>query len=119
MTFSYSYENEPEIYKVRLLINDVDSNSPVFQDAEIEAFLDLYDGATLLAAAEAIDTNADNEVLASKVLKTQDLTTDGAKLADALRKRAASLREQYEATDGGYFEIVDMVDPFAIELAEG
>jgi hypothetical protein len=31
------------------------------------------------------------------VLRTQDLSTDGAKVADALRKRAAALREQVVA----------------------
>jgi hypothetical protein len=72
------------------------------------AFLDLEGGNVKLAAAQAIDTNADNEALASKVLRTQDLSTDGAKVADALRKRAAALREQVLAEDDGYFDIVDL-----------
>lgn len=98
--------------KVRLLLNDVDETALVFTDPEIAAFLALEGGSIKLAAAQAIDTNADNEALASKVLKTQDLTTDGAKVADALRKRAAALRAQAveeagETEDGFYFGIVE------------
>jgi hypothetical protein len=98
--------------KVRLLLNDVDENTPVFSDDEITAFLALEGGNVKLAAAQAIDTNADNEALASKVLKTQDLSTDGAKIADALRKRAAALRAQVadeaeDSDDGFFFGIVE------------
>lgn len=100
--------------QVRLLLNDVDDESPeglVFSDAEITAFLAIEGGQVKLAAAQAIDTNASNEALASKVLRDHQLSTDGAKLADALRKHAAALRAQHQAAvddaDDGYFEIVD------------
>lgn len=97
-----------DIDRIRLLLNDVDEETAVFQDEELQAFLDMEGGAVKLAAAQAIDTNADNEALASKVLRTQDLTTDGAKLAQALHQRAQRLREQHEAeVDGvGAFEII-------------
>lgn len=105
-----------DLGKVRLLLNDVDEANEVFTDDEVEAFLDLEGGSVKLAAAQAIDTNADNEALASKVLRTQDLTTDGAKIADALRKRAAALRAQAAdeadaAEDGFYFGIIDAEGP--------
>lgn len=110
--------NDPEVASqirlVRLLLNDVaaaDSGERVFSDVDIVDFLTLEGWNTKRAAAQAIDTNADNEALASKVLRTQDLSTDGAKVADALRKRAAALRDQAdreddESDDGAYFEIV-------------
>ena len=107
-----------DIGKVRLLLNDTDdanvNGGLVFTDLEIQAFLDLEGGAIKLAAAQAIDTNASNEALASKVIKSQDLMTDGAKLADALRKHAAVLRDQhYQALDDDFaFEVVDF-DPYA------
>src|SRR5688500_16470123 len=93
--------------QVRPLVNDV--GAPwVFTDEEITAFLALEGDNVKRAAAQAIDTNADNEALASKVLRSQDLTTDGAKTAEALRKRAAALRAQADADDdtlgGDYFE---------------
>jgi len=97
--------------KVRLLLNDVDEQSLVFSDDEIEAFLELEGDSVKRAAAQAIDTNASNEVLASKVLRTQDLSTDGAKVADALRKHADRLREQAAAEDedgdGFFFGVVE------------
>jgi hypothetical protein len=111
MTFTYDVTTDPG--KVRLLLNDVDEATSVFDDAEIEAFLALEGDSVKRAAAQAIDTNATNEALASKVIKDHDLTTDGAKLADAMRKHAASLRTQAdqddEAADAG-FDLVSVVD---------
>lgn len=108
MAFTYDLTTDPG--RVRLLLNDVESSTAVFNDEEIEAFLALEGGSVKLAAAQAIDTNADNEVLASKVLRTQDLQTDGAKLSEALRARAKALRAQHEAEtdseDEGFFEVI-------------
>lgn len=107
-----------DIGKVRLLLNDTDdagvNGGFVFSDAEIQAFLNMEGGAVKLAAATAIDVNASNELLASKVLKTPTVTTDGAKLADALRRQATTLREQhYQQLDDDFaFEVVDF-DPYA------
>lgn len=101
---------------VRFLVNDVrlaDVTGNVFTDPEIDGYLDLEGGNVKRAAAQAIDTIADNEALASKVLKDHTLTTDGAKVADALRKRAASLRAQAAEEDedaGFYFGVVDILD---------
>lgn len=99
------------IRQVRLLLNDVDPAEQVFTDEDVTDFLDLESGHVKLAAAQAIDTNASNEVLASKVLRSQDWQTDGAKAADALRKHAQALREQHANAvadeDDGWFEVVD------------
>ncbi|WP_193613157.1 hypothetical protein [Nocardioides lijunqiniae] len=99
--------------QVRLLLNDIDEGDFVFEDEEIAAFLLIEGDHVKLAAAQAIDTNASNEALASKVLKDHQLSTDGAKLADALRKHAAALREQHQAAvddaDEGYFDVIDIL----------
>jgi hypothetical protein len=96
---------------VRLLISDTNDASPVFTDAEISAFITLAGSNVRLAAAEALDTLASNEVMVSKVIKTQDLQTDGAKVAAELRARATTLREQaanYDATGAVFaFDIAD------------
>ncbi len=108
---AYTYESEDR-RRVRLLINDVVTTSPetvVFTEAEIDRFLAVEDGDIKLAAAQALDTIADNEALVSKAIATQDLKTDGPKVAEALRKRAAALRAQ--ADDDGYFDVVTMNDP--------
>lgn len=94
---------------VRFLINDLNPADPaaqVFTDTEIAGFLQLEDGNVKLAAAQAIDVIADNEALTSKVIRTKGgISTDGAKVADALRRRAATLREQAD-TETGSFELV-------------
>lgn len=102
---------------VRFLVNDplLGDGTPVFSVDEIDGYLALEGGNVKRAAAQAIDTIADNEALASKVLKDHSLTTDGAKIADALRKRAATLRAQADAEaeeseDGFYFGVVDLLD---------
>lgn len=94
--------------RVRLLLNDIDEGSFVFTDDELDALLDL-EGGVKLAAAQAIDTNATNLVLASRVLRTQDLSTDGAKVADAMRAHADRLRVQAAEDDGDgfYFGIIE------------
>lgn len=106
--------------KVRVLANDYWPTEPerqVFSDDEIAAFLDLESGSIKLAAAQAVDTIADNEALVSKVIKTQGgVSTDGAKVADALRKRADSLRTQALSDDDldGFFEVVDFETPWCL-----
>lgn len=79
------------IGRVRLLVNDT-TDSPVFSDAEIAAFLELEGANVKLAAAQALDTIADDEALTSKVIRSQDLATDGAAVAEGLRQRAQQLR---------------------------
>jgi hypothetical protein len=94
---------------VRFLVNDArlnDDTGNVFSDEEIDAYLALEGGNVKLAAAQALDTIADNEALASKVLKDHQLSTDGAKVADAIRKRAASLRAQAADEGEGFFDLV-------------
>ena len=121
---STPYDLDP-IGMVRLLANDTaDAEDTLFSDDEIVAFLALEGGVVKLAAAQAIDTIADNEALLSKAIRTQDLETDGPKVADALRKRAAALRaqadtEEAKADDAGFFDIVPLNGPgCAPELAE-
>lgn len=107
-----------DVGKVRLLLNDVDETRLVFSDDEIQAFLDIEGSSVKLAAATAIDVNASNEALASKVLRTQDLSTDGAKVAAALREHAARLRAQADDEDGFYFGVVEYDYTDVDELAE-
>jgi hypothetical protein len=107
-----SYDVTTDIGKTRLLVNDV-ADPWVFTDTEIQAFLDLEDGSIKRAAATAIDTNAGNEALASKLITSQDITVNGPALAVAMHQLAESLREQALAGDDeGYFEIITPCDPY-------
>lgn len=105
----YTYDPATPEGQVRLLVCDV-AEPWVFTDAEVAAFLSLEGDSVKRAAALAIDANATNEVLVSKVIRDQDVSTDGAKAAEALRKLAQALRDQADkvddAADGGFFDIV-------------
>lgn len=101
------------VAQVRLLINDPSGPTQTFSAVEINGFLTLEGGDVKLAAAQAIDTIADNEVLLLKVIKDHQLSTDGAKVADSLRKRSAALREQAavaaeESGAGFFFDVIDL-----------
>ncbi len=101
--------------QVRLLIPDTDTTAFVFVDDEITAFLALELGNVFRAAALAIETIATNEALVLKVIDTLDVKTDGARLSDALLKRATQLRARADETpeedDDGDFAVAEFADP--------
>ncbi|MER5420335.1 hypothetical protein [Streptosporangium roseum] len=99
--------------RVRLLAADTDEANLLLNDPQIEAFLAM-EGSVKLAAAQALDTIASSEALVSKVIKTQDISTDGVKVAAELRARATELRRQVNEGDGDDsvgFDVVDF-DPW-------
>lgn len=104
--------------QVRLLIADPAGEDSLFSDHDILGFLAINDDVVLLAAADALDAIATSEVLISKVIRTQDRQTDGAKVADAIRKHATSLRARWQAQtmdEESFF----MVSPGPSGRAEG
>lgn len=106
MPTTYTYDPGTDAGLVRLLVNDV-AAPWVFTDQEISGLLTLEGGSVKRAAAQAIDANAGNELLASKVITTQDVSTDGAKLAAAMHALAEGLRAQADTDEGeGFFEFV-------------
>lgn len=104
--------------RIRLLIADTDPAYRLFRVDELQDFLDMEGGSYKLAAATALEVVARSEALKSKVIRSQDLSTDGAKLAAELRASAAELRRQVDAgegaEDGGGFEVADFTDPRAL-----
>jgi len=115
-----TYDVTTDVGKVRLLLNDI-ADPWVFTDTEVQAFLDLEHGSIKLAAAQAIDANATNQALASKVIRDHELTTDGAKLADAMRRHADALRAQValeleDSEDGFFFGVVSLDSQCGPEL---
>lgn len=97
------------IGQVRVLIPDLRKledlrdlrNEPryLFTDDEILAFLAVNNGNVKRAAADACDAIGMDKALQLLVLKTDDKQTDGAKLLDAIVKRARTLREQAREDD--------------------
>jgi len=121
-----AHDYETEIGKVRLLIPDVDEDTQIFDDNQIAAYISMARHENIFrAAALAVEAIAGSEVMVSKVIRTQDLSTDGAKVSDALLRRAEALRKRGDEDDdedgsGAFFDIVPfnrtLSDP---ELVEG
>lgn len=107
-----TYDVATPLGRVRLLISDTDTAAATFDDAELATFLEMAGQSILVAAADALETIATNEALVLKVLRSQDLQTDGASLSKELRARADALRARAATTvvdvadDDGGFAIV-------------
>lgn len=89
-----AYNPSTPLGLVRLLIADLNHADPLFSDADLLAVLATESGNVKLAAATALEIIARSEVLISKKITTQDLSTDGPAVAAELRAQAKSLRDQ-------------------------
>ena len=102
--------------KVRLLITDTSDvvADRLFNDDQLDAFLELGDGNVHRTAAQALRVIAASEVLVGKVIRTQAGTsTDGAKVSAELRALAAEYDTQAglddaASEDASLFEIVPL-----------
>lgn len=99
---------------IRTLIPDTETvfdGTTLFTDTEIGHYYTAGRGSVLRAAGFAVLAIATSEAIISKVIRTQDLQTNGATLAEALRKQAETFFKRADAEDaidgGFYFEIVD------------
>lgn len=109
---AFTFDSTTDRGRVRLLIGDIRSDiagSPIFQDGEIDAFLEIEGGTVKLAAALAAETIAFNEALVQKkiTLLGGHLETDGPATAAALRASAKAWREQEDSS--GAFDIAEQV----------
>jgi len=102
------------IEQVRLLIPDTEAvfdGTTLFTDDDLDGYLEIAAGSALRAAGYAILAIANSEAMISKVIRSQDLSTDGSKVADALRATVRVLfaradREENKA-DEFYYNVVD------------
>lgn len=83
-----------DIGKVRLLIFDRNVSYPIFQDADINAFLSIEGASIKRAVALALETIGTSELLIQKVIRNLNLQTDGAALSRELRLKAKEYRDQ-------------------------
>lgn len=107
--------------QIRLLIPDTEqlddlanasaADAYIFTDPQIQAFATLYTNNVKRAAAQAKLVLATSEALISKVIRTDDLQTDGAKLGAELRAQAKQLQDEADkdAIQDSYeaFEVVE------------
>lgn len=109
---AFTYDVSTDRGQVRLLITDVQEANPLFQDAEIDAFLSMNTGVRLAAAA-ALEVIAASEVLVLKKIVNLDLETDGPAVARELRELAKQLRAQDSSI--GAFDIAEQIhDDFTL-----
>lgn len=109
---AFTYDVSTDRGKVRLLITDVQEANPLFQDAEIDAFLTL-NTSVRLAAAAALEVIAASEVLVLKKITILDLESDGPAVARELRELAKQLRAQDSSI--GAFDVAEQIhDDFTL-----
>jgi hypothetical protein len=106
-----------DVGKVRVLLGDTDPTDisagegtyMYFSDDEIAAFLTMYGDNVKLAAARCLETIASSQALLLKSWSTDDLTVNGDRIAESLRKLAAQLREEALVDESNeYFNMISM-----------
>ena len=97
----FTLDETTDIGTVRMIIQDIDVEQAMFSDAGITKLLSMNGEDVRLAAAAGLDIMASSQAMILKVIRTLDLSTDGASVARALREHAAQLREDAEKADGG------------------
>lgn len=111
---AFTYDPTTDRGMVRLNIYDtdtVDADRQIFTDAEIDAFLAMTGSIVLLASARALEAMAASQIFRLKVMRNMDLSTDGAKVGEALRKLAKQFREDWgEHGDGTYEGMFDWAE---------
>jgi hypothetical protein len=109
-----SYDVSTDEGKLRLKISDVggtSGNDFIFEDNEIEAFLEMASGSIALGAAAALRAIASNEAQVSKRIKFLELSTDGPAVAKELRELADKYEEEAEesGSDEDWDPVVEMI----------
>lgn len=101
-----------DVNKARLLISDIDDTDQIFNDAAIQAFIDMaLDSNLKRAAAQALLVIASNEILVQKKIKILDLQTDGPSEAKELRELAKQYRDEADDEEvTGAFDWAEMVN---------
>lgn len=103
---------EDQLNLLRLRIADTDPANQLLNNNELDAIYAAAKG-PWSAAADALELVAISEVLVSKKIRTQDLSTDGPAVSAELRALAKSYRARAVAegeTDPDAPDIFDIVD---------
>jgi len=116
MHLAYTYDLSTSIGKVRLNCQDTSEANAIFDDAEIQAFLDQNAANIFLAAADALDIIASNQSYILKAISNNGLTTNGPAVAADLRAHAKVLRAKVASNIGttstGVAIVTNPDDPF-------
>ena len=105
--------------KVRVLLGDVDPQNissgegeyKYFSDDELVAILQMYDHNVKMTAARCLETIASSQVLLLKSWTSDDLTVNGDRIAESLRRIAQQLRDEALVEESSEsFELVPFMD---------
>jgi len=106
-----------DVGQVRALLGDTDPTDIsggegtylYFSDDEIGAFLTMYGDNVKLAAARCLETISMSQALLLKSWSSDDLSVNGDRIAESLRKLAAQLREEaLQDESSEYFNMIAM-----------
>lgn len=106
-----------DVGQVRVLLGDTSPENVVggvgeyayFGDDELNAFLTMYGDNVKLAAARGLETISMSQALLLKSFSSDDLTVNGDRIAESLRKLAAQLREEaLQEESNEYFNMIAM-----------
>jgi hypothetical protein len=106
-----------DVGKVRVLLGDTNPTDVsagegtylYFSDDEIAAFLTMYGDNVKLASARCLETIAGSQALLLKSWSSDDLTVNGDRITESLRKLAAQLREEALVDESNeYFNMIAM-----------
>lgn len=115
---------------IRLVRRTVaDTDAALFQDLDVTDALAMHAAVSdahrvKLAAADLLDQIAVSEVLVSKKITTQDLSTDGPAVSKELREHARRLRAEVAAEQAtedpniGFFHVIPGCAPERLEGVE-
>lgn len=110
-----TYDLTTDTGKIRLNTFGDDTDNPIFQDEELQAFFDQEQSNVKLACARVLNVVASRQAYILKVITNMGLTTNGAALAAEFRAQAKQLREEAAAEqnvstdDDTGFAIAEMV----------
>ena len=96
-----------DVNQVRLWAADLGAgDAQLLTDQQYQSLIDANDGSLRRAAADALDIMATSEVLVSKKIRTQTLSTDGPAVSAELRALADRHRAAADLVEAEFFEIV-------------
>ena len=108
MPFTLPPDLSTPVGRVRTLIPDLNPDAVMFQDEELELFLQLENGVLRFGVALALETIASNMAMVDKVMTLHDLETDSRATAETLMKRAELLRAQGDEASAQVIEYGDL-----------
>ena len=101
-----------DVNQVRLWAADLGSeDAQLLTDQQYQSLIEANGGSLRRAAADALDIMATSEVLVSKKIRTQTLSTDGPAVSAELRALADRHRAAADAVEAEFFEIVPTLAP--------